>query len=67
MHAALRPGGRLVVADYGRQHELMRLPLRLTIQRRDGVADTQPNADGLLPKLIQATGTIALIVAERPG
>lgn len=82
MHAALRPGGRLVIADYGRQRGLMRLLFRLTIQRLDGVADTQPNADGVLPELVRAagfenvreparihtvTGTIALITADRPG
>jgi len=82
MHAALRPGGRLVIADYGRQRGLMRLLFRLTIQRLDGVTDTQPNADGLLPDLVRAagfanvrepdrvhtvTGTIALITADRPG
>lgn len=82
MHAALRPGGRLVIADYGRQWGLMRLLFRLTIQRLDGVADTQPNADGVLPELVRATGfdnvreaarihtvtgTIALIAADRPG
>ena len=81
MHAALRPGGRLVIAEYGRQRELMRLLFRLTIQRLDGVADTQPNADGVLPELVRAagftnvrepgrvhtvTGTIALITADRP-
>ena len=82
MHAALRPGGRLVIADYGRQRGLMRLLFRLTIQRLDGVADTQPNADGILPELVRTagfgnvreaariptiTGTIGLILAERPG
>lgn len=82
MHAALRPGGRLVIADYGRQQGLMRLLFRLTIQRLDGVTDTQPNADGVLPELVRAagfdnvreaarihtiTGTIALIIADRPG
>ena len=82
MHAALRPGGRLVIADYGRQRGLMRLLFRVTIQRLDGVADTQPNADGMLPGLVRAagfgnvreaarihtiTGTIGLILAERPG
>lgn len=81
MYAALRPGGRLVIADYGRQRGLMRLLFRLTIQRLDGVTDTQPNADGALPELVRAagfdnvreaerihtaTGTIALIAAERP-
>jgi len=82
MHAALRPGGRLVIADYGRQQGLMRLLFRLTIQRLDGVTDTQPNADGVLPELVRSagfdkvrevervhtvTGTIALLAAERPG
>lgn len=82
MHAALRGAGRLVIADYGEQLGLMRLLFRLTVQRLDGVADTQPNADGVLPQLIRAagfagvreaerihtvTGTIALIVAHRPG
>lgn len=79
--AAVRPGGRIVIADYGRQKGLMRLLFRLTIQRLDGVADTQPNADGVLPELVKAagfrkvreverfdtiTGTIGLIVAARP-
>lgn len=82
IYAALRPGGRLVIADYSRQRGLMRLLFRLTIQRLDGVADTQPNADGILPELVRAagfdnmleaarihtaTGTIALIAADRPG
>jgi len=81
MFAALRPGGRIVIADYGRQNGLMRILFRLTIQRLDGVADTQPNADGLLPELVKAagfrkvreiervhtvTGTVGLIVASRP-
>lgn len=82
MHAALRPGGRLLIADYGRQRGLMRMLFRLTIQRLDGVTDTQPNADGVLPELVRGagfgnvrevarihtiTGTIALIMAERLG
>lgn len=81
MFAAVRPGGRIVIADYGRQKGLMRVLFRLTIQRLDGVADTQPNADGILPELVKAagfrkvrdvarfdtvTGTIGLIVASRP-
>ncbi|ARS26963.1 class I SAM-dependent methyltransferase [Sphingomonas sp. KC8] len=80
MRAALRPSGRLLIADYGRQTGLMRLLFRATIQRLDGVADTQPNADGVLPALISEagfddvresvrihtlTGTIALLTARR--
>lgn len=56
MSAVLRPGGRLVVADYGRQRtRLMRLAFR-TVQLADGKADTQPNADGALPGLIIGAG-----------
>lgn len=80
MHAALRPGGRLLIADYGKQAGLMRFLFRQTIQRLDGVEDTQPNADGMLPGLMAeagfadvrearqvhtATGTITLFLARR--
>src|SRR3546814_16296019 len=51
------PGGKLYVADYGEQRSrLMRLLFRLTIQQLDGVQDTQPNADGLLPVLMREAG-----------
>jgi ubiquinone/menaquinone biosynthesis C-methylase UbiE len=80
MYRALKPGGRLVLADYGRQWGLMRLLFRLTVQRLDGVEDTQPNADGVLPGLIAdagfadvtererihtITGTIAILTADK--
>lgn len=82
IHAALRPGGRALIADYGRQRGLMRLLFRMTIQRLDGVEDTQPNADGILPELIRdagfekvrevdgvhtVTGRIALLEGLRPA
>lgn len=53
----LRPGGQLLVADYGAQSSpAMRLAFRMTVQLLDGKADTQPNADGVLPLLIEAAG-----------
>ncbi|MET7489004.1 class I SAM-dependent methyltransferase [Streptomyces sp. NPDC005538] len=56
MHAVLRPGGKLVVADYGRQRtRRMRLAFRV-VQFADGFADTQPNADGVLPRLMSEAG-----------
>ncbi|MEV0534265.1 methyltransferase domain-containing protein [Kitasatospora sp. NPDC050463] len=56
MSAVLRPGGRLVIADYGRQRTaLMRLAFR-TVQLADGREDTQPQADGVLPELIREAG-----------
>lgn len=80
MYRALKPGGRLVFGDYSRQAGLMRLLFRLTVQRLDGVEDTQPNADGVLPGLIAdagftdvterqrihtLTGTIAIFTAHK--
>ncbi len=56
MFAVLRPGGKLVIADYGRQRtKLMRLAFRI-VQLTDGKADTQPNADGALPELMSGAG-----------
>ncbi len=65
MYHALKPGGRLVLADYGRQGGLMRLLFRLTVQRLDGVKDTQPNADGVLPGLIADVGFAGVTERQR--
>lgn len=79
----LKPGGQLFVADYGAQQSLaMRTVFRLTVQLLDGKTDTQPNADGILPVLIEEagfrdvimldaidtpTGRIELITARKPA
>lgn len=56
MHRALRPGGTLIVADYGEQRSrMMRLLLR-QVQRLDGYANTQANADGVLPSVFAEAG-----------
>ena len=56
MYAILAPGGKLVIADYGLQRTgLMRLAFR-AVQLADGKEDTQPNADGVLPRLISEVG-----------
>ena len=57
MRQALKPAGRMVVADYGLQRTaLMRRLFRATVQTLDGVDDTQPNADGLLTEIINEAG-----------
>ncbi|KAA0083537.1 class I SAM-dependent methyltransferase [Mycolicibacterium sp. P9-64] len=56
MFAALKPGGRLVIADYGLQRTtLMRSAFRI-VQLADGKEDTQPNAEGALPDLMSDAG-----------
>jgi ubiquinone/menaquinone biosynthesis C-methylase UbiE len=60
MHAALRPGGRLILVDYLRQTGVMRVLFRATVQRLDGVSDTQPNADGAIPELVRKAGFVEL-------
>lgn len=59
MREALRPGGRLCIADYGLQASgLMRILFRATVQALDGVEDTQPNADGVIPALMSEAGFV---------
>ncbi len=56
MYGVLRPGGKVVIADFGRQRTpLMRLAFRI-VQLADGKDDTQPNADGVLPDLLSECG-----------
>ncbi len=56
MHDVLKPGGKVVIADFGLQRTaLMRLAFRI-VQLADGKADTQPNADGVLPELLSECG-----------
>lgn len=53
----LPQSGMLFIADYGEQRTaLMRFLFRWTVQALDGVSDTQPNADGILPELLTETG-----------
>lgn len=58
IHAALEPGGELHIADYGWQRTpIMRWLFKL-VQLVDGVDDTQPNADGVLPALMKEAGFV---------
>lgn len=56
MFAALKSGGEIHIADYGLQRSaVMRLLFR-QIQHLDGSEGTQPNADGIVPVLMEEVG-----------
>lgn len=56
INEVLKPGGKVVIADYGLQRTaLMRMAFRI-VQLADGKEDTQPNADGVVPKLLSECG-----------
>ncbi|VAV88094.1 hypothetical protein MNBD_ALPHA04-1300 [hydrothermal vent metagenome] len=57
MRSLLVAGGELHIADYALQESaLMRAAFRMTVQQFDGKEDTQPNADGVLEKLLAKEG-----------
>lgn len=59
MSSLLAKDGEIHIADYGLQQSvLMRTLFRMTVQMLDGIADTQPNADGVLPELIAEVGFV---------
>ena len=59
MYRVLEQHGSLHIADYGLQSSrLMRTLFRCTVQTIDGVNDTQANADGVLPALMEAAGFV---------
>ncbi len=62
----LPAGAMFYIADYGRQKSwLMRLLFRLTVQALNGVDDTQPNAEGIIPVLLENAGFTDVCESER--
>jgi len=56
MYSALRPGGELHIADFSLQRTRLMRRLFRVVQHLDGYENTQPNADGILPSLIEEAG-----------
>lgn len=57
MRKMLDIGGEIHIADYGLQRDfLMRGLFRMTVQLLDGIKDTQPNADGILSRIMGEVG-----------
>ena len=64
VYDVLKPGGKVVIADFGLQRTaVMRLAFRI-VQLADGKEDTQPNADGVLPELLAECGFSEVREAE---
>lgn len=78
---ALKPGGRLLIADYGLQRTLLMRLLFRQVQMLDGFENTGPNAKGIVAQLIAEagfvdvaearviptpTGSISIYSAQRP-
>ncbi|WP_034161686.1 class I SAM-dependent methyltransferase [Sphingomonas sp. ERG5] len=81
MARVLQPGGRLFIADFGRQRTLTMRALFLLVQAVDGWKTTGQNARGILPQLIAEagflqveerlvvptpTGSVSLYTARKP-
>ena len=56
MHRVLRPGGLLVIGDWGRPHDPLMRAAFLPVQLLDGFDNTQRNVEGCVPELMDATG-----------
>ncbi len=64
MARTARPGGRVLIADYGRQRGLMRLLFRM-VQAVDGFERTEFNAISALPGLMRSSGLTAVSERDR--
>ena len=54
----LKPGGRLLVADYGLQRTLLMSMLFRQVRVLDGFTNTRANKDGQIPVLIAGAGFV---------
>ena len=61
----LRPGGRLVVGDFGRPHDPLMRAAVLTVQVFDGFPRTSLNIRGGLPDVLAGAGFERVAVADR--
>lgn len=56
MRRVLKPGGLLVIGDWGKPHDPLMRAAFLPVQALDGFSNTGPNVAGALPGLIEGAG-----------
>jgi SAM-dependent methyltransferase len=61
----LRPGGRLVIVDWGRPHDVLMRSAFFVLQLLDGFQNTRDHVAGRLPALIDAAGFGSVMVLDR--
>ncbi|HEX6389314.1 MAG TPA: class I SAM-dependent methyltransferase [Solirubrobacteraceae bacterium] len=61
----LKPGGKLVIADWGRPHDVLMAAAFLAVRLLDGLETTRDHARGALPKLVTAAGFEAVRTERR--
>jgi ubiquinone/menaquinone biosynthesis C-methylase UbiE len=52
----LKPGGRLLISDYGEQRTLLMHLLFKQVREVDGYENTKPNKDGMIPSFMTDAG-----------
>jgi len=57
---SLAPGGHLHVADYGVQRTTLMRRLFRIVEQLDGQATTRPNAEGIVPRLMEQVGFVGV-------
>lgn len=55
-HHLLKPGGRLLISDYGEQRSLLMHLLFKQVRMIDGYENTKPNKDGMIPLFMADAG-----------
>jgi len=61
----LSPGGRIVIADWGRPHDPLMRAGFLALQMLDGFENTRDHAAGRVPSLIEQAGFSSVKVEQR--
>ena len=59
-HTALRPGGEIHIADWGKAQNLLMRIAYLIVQLFDGFETTRDNVEGRIPELMEEAGFVSV-------